>query len=81
MSDLPEDSVVFLCRLCQSEGPGVSGEGEVGWRRAVRGYKEDSFRKVVTSMKPPAVATSLYSALLEKFQGLLDSTVVSARDH
>ena len=47
LSDLPEDSVLFLCRLCRS----ASGE-EPTWRTAVTDYKKDSFTKVRPSVLP-----------------------------
>lgn len=76
LSDLPEESVVFLCRLCRCDG---DREGESSWRQAVQSFKEDSFRNILSAMKPPSVASSLYSVLQERLQSPGSATVVSPK--
>lgn len=42
LSELPEDSVVFNCRLCAPQPPGVVPP----WRQAITDYTLESFAKV-----------------------------------
>ena len=53
LSDLPEDSVVFYCRLCRERGEGKKERGEGGgegvmvtWRQAVNKFMTEAFLEV-----------------------------------